>query len=163
MKKLFLVRHAKSSWGNSGVSDRFRDLNKRGKRDAPRMGDRLAARDVAIDRMITSPATRALKTAEIFTSALDFPGDELIIDERLYHADVEEILSIVYETPNYLNQIMLFGHNPGMTDLVNSLCLNYLDNLPTCGIFEFGYKIKNWSQIEDVAPENTILDYPKND
>ena len=161
MKKLFIVRHAKSSWGNPGILDLQRGLNKRGKRDAPRMGERLSARSVEIDRMITSPAVRARKTAEIISMALDHPWDELMIDERLYLAGVDEILTVIHEVPDYIDQVMVFGHNPGMTNLINTLCTFYLDNLPTCGIFELTYMIDTWSQVEDVAPEHTYYDYPK--
>jgi len=161
MKKLFLVRHAKSSWEDKKLLDHRRDLNKRGKRDAPVMGERLVARGIEVDRMISSTATRALKTAEMIAAELDHPWDELIIDERLYLASVEEILEIIHNLPGYLDQVMVFGHNPGMTDLINTLCMAYLDNLPTCGIFELTYKINVWSQIGDVAPEHIYFDYPK--
>lgn len=161
MKKLTLVRHAKSSWGDPGLSDRRRKLNKRGKDDALVMGDRLAARGVEADRMITSPATRALKTAETIVMALGHPWDELIIDERLYHASADEILEVVHDLPDYLDDIMLFGHNPGMTDLINMLYTAYLDNLPTCGVFELTYKIDAWPQVGDVPPEKIYFDYPK--
>jgi len=161
MKKLFLVRHAKSSWGDTNISDRRRDLSKRGKRDAPVMGERLASRGIEVDRMISSSATRAFKTAEMIAMALGHPWDELVIDERLYLANIEEILEIIHDQPDYIEQVMLFGHNPGMTDLINTLCTDYLGNLPTCGIFELIYKIDAWPQVGDVVPEHIYFDYPK--
>ena len=95
MKTLILIRHAKSSWNNPGVPDRLRPLNKRGKRDAPVMGERLAERGIEVDRVISSPATRALATAEAITGEIGFPWDEVIVDERLYHADKLEMLEVI--------------------------------------------------------------------
>ena len=161
MKKVILMRHAKSSWKDLGLTDLLRGLNRRGKNDVPIMGARLAARSVELDRIISSPAVRALKTAEMIMMALGHPLDELIIDERLYLASVDEIFGVIHNLPEYLDQVMLFGHNPGMTNLVNTLCAFYLENLPTCGIFELTYKINSWPQVGDVAPESTYFDYPK--
>ena len=161
MKKIILMRHAKSSWRNPGLTDLLRGLNRRGKNDAPIMGARLAARGAELDRIISSPAVRALRTAEMIMMAIGHPLDELIIDESLYLASVDEIFSVIHNLPDYLGQVMLIGHNPGMTNLVNTLCAFYLDNLPTCGIFELNYKINSWPQVGDVVPESTYFDYPK--
>ena len=117
MKVLILIRHAKSSWKNPGIPDRARPLNKRGKRDAPAMGERLAERGIEVDRVISSPATRALATAEVITEEIGFPWDEIIVDERLYHADKFEMLEVVQGLDDHLDCVMCFGHNPGLSGL----------------------------------------------
>jgi phosphohistidine phosphatase len=88
MKTLILVRHAKSSWKDRSLPDRMRPLNKRGKRDAPMMGQRLAKRGVDVELMISSPAKRAMATAEAMAEELDYPWDGIVAEERLYEADV---------------------------------------------------------------------------
>ncbi|MEN8171626.1 MAG: histidine phosphatase family protein, partial [Chloroflexota bacterium] len=100
-------------------------------------------------------------TAEIFARSLDHPWDELIIEERLYLASAEEILNVIHNQPDYLDQVMLFGHNPGMTELINLLSTSSISNLPTCGICELTYKIDSWFQVGDLPPDIELLDFPK--
>ena len=128
MKTLVIVRHAKSSWDDRGLSDHDRPLNRRGLRDAPVMGARLAEWGPPVDRVISSSAVRALATAELITQEMGLPWDEIVIDEALYHASEEEMLEIIQEQEDYLDGLMMFGHNPGMTCLVNDLSDLDLDN-----------------------------------
>jgi phosphohistidine phosphatase len=84
MKTLFLVRHAKSSWDDPALPDQDRPLNDRGKRDTPKMAERLAKRDVKPDLILSSPAMRALMTAEIIANKLDYKRKDIVVDDRLY-------------------------------------------------------------------------------
>ena len=161
MKTLILIRHAKSSWKNPGVPDRLRPLNKRGKRDAPVMGERLAERGLEVDRVISSPATRALATAEVITSEIGFPWEEVLVDERLYHADAPELLEVIQGLDDYLDCVMCFGHNPGLTDLVNHLSPYYVDNVPTCGVVELRFDVDTWALVGEFEPIEVDFDYPK--
>jgi phosphohistidine phosphatase len=161
MKTLILVRHAKSSWKQRGLPDRLRPLNKRGKRDAPMMGERLAKRRVEVDRVISSPATRALTTAEVIAEEIGHPWDEIVIDERLYHADADEILEVIQELPSHLDEVMLFGHNPGFTDLANTLVPHYIEMMPTCGVLQVKYDIDEWMELGEDEPAEVYFDYPK--
>jgi phosphohistidine phosphatase len=81
MKTLFLIRHAKSSWGDTAVPDKERPLDDRGKRDAPKLGKRLAKRDVKPDLILSSLAMRALATAEIIAKKLDYKLEDIVVDE----------------------------------------------------------------------------------
>ena len=83
MKTLFLIRHAKSSWDDTALPDKDRPLNDRGRRDAPKMGERLAKRDVKPSLILSSPAVRALRTAEIIAKKLDYRR-KIVVNERLY-------------------------------------------------------------------------------
>jgi len=93
MKTLFLVRHAKSSRDDTRLPDKDRPLNDRGKRDAPKMGKRLAKRDVRPELILSSPAMRALTTAEMIAKKLDYKLKEIVVDDRLYPGDADEMLT----------------------------------------------------------------------
>ncbi len=161
MKTLVIVRHAKSSWDNAVLSDHHRPLSKRGLRDAPIMGARLAQWGPPVDRVISSSATRALTTAEIITQEMGLPWDEIQIEDALYHASEEDILDLINEQDDYLDGLMIFGHNPGMTYLVNGLSDLDLDNLPTCGVAVLQFDVNSWSEIGDEIASTADFDFPK--
>src|SRR5437899_11500650 len=95
MKTLFLVRHAKSSWDDTALPDKDRPLNDRGKRDAPKMGERLAKRGVTPDLILSSPAKRALETAQIIAKKLDYKLADIVVDERLYATGADDLLDVI--------------------------------------------------------------------
>src|SRR5213594_3445645 len=95
MKMLFLVRHAKSSWDDTALPDKDRPLSDRGKRDAPKMGKRLAKRRVKPDLILSSPATRALTTAEIIAKKLDYKRKNILVNDRLYAVEASELLNVL--------------------------------------------------------------------
>src|SRR5207302_4503921 len=102
MKTLFLIRHAKSSWNDTALPDKDRPLSDRGRRDAPKMGKRLAKRDVKPDLILSSPARRALTTAEIIAKKLDYKLKEIVADDRLYASAVHDLLNVI---PARLDQL----------------------------------------------------------
>jgi phosphohistidine phosphatase len=161
MKTLVIVRHAKSSWNDPGLSDHQRPLSKRGLKDAPIMGARLADWGPPVDRIISSSATRALTTAELITHEMGLPWDEIQIEDALYHATEEEVIDLINEQDDYLDGLMLFGHNPGLTYLVNDLSDLDLDNLPTCGVVVLQFEVNSWSEIGDEIATSAELDFPK--
>jgi phosphohistidine phosphatase len=161
MKTLILIRHAKSSRKNPGVPDRLRPLNKRGKRDAPVMGERLAERGIEVERVICSSATRALATVEAITEEIGYPWDKVIVDERFYHADAPELLEVIQGLDDHLDCVMCFGHNPGLTDLGDYLCPYYIDNVPTCGVVELRFDVDTWALVGESEPIAVDFDYPK--
>ena len=161
MKTLVIVRHAKSSWDNPGLSDHERPLNNRGLRDAPTMGARLAELGPPVDKVISSSAVRALTTAELVTQEMGLPWDEIQIEDALYHATEEEMLEIIQEQDDYIDGVMIFGHNPGMTYLVNDLSDLDLGNLPTCGVAILQFDIESWTEIGDVQAVSEQWDFPK--
>ena len=160
-KTLTIVRHAKSSWDDPVLADFHRPLNPRGLRDAPRMGARLAKTGITPDRLVSSPANRALATAKIIAAALGLETRVIVPDERLYLASADMILRIVQEQPDEVSSLMLFGHNPGMTDLVHRLGDCPLANLPTGACVTFRVEVDRWAA---TGPDNTrleVVDYPK--
>jgi phosphohistidine phosphatase len=161
MKTLMLVRHAKSSWKERGLPDHERPLNKRGRRDVPIMGERLAQRGVEVDLIISSSAMRAVTTAEAMAEAFEYAWDEIVVDERLYEAYADEILEVIEEQDDWVDHLMLIGHNPGLTALANYLSSHDIENVPTCGVVGLRYDIKRWAEVEDAEPIEVDFDYPK--
>lgn len=161
MKTLILVRHAKSSWKDRSLPDWKRPLNNRGKRDAPMMGQRLAEQGVEVELMVSSPAMRAMATAEAMAEELDYPWDGIVAEERLYEADAEGILTVIEEQDDWIDQLMVVGHNPGLTALTNILSRSDVENVPTCGVAELAYDVERWMEIAEVRPVRFAFDYPK--
>ena len=119
MKTLFLIRHAKSSWDDPALPDKDRPLGDRGRRDAPKMGKRLAKRDVKPDLILSSPARRAFTTAEIMAKKLDYKLKHIVVDDRLYAGAVHDLLNVIHKLGDKLERVMLFGHNPELTELAH--------------------------------------------
>ncbi len=161
MKTLFLVRHAKSSWKDVSLPDALRPLSKRGRRDAPMMGRRLADRGVEVELIVTSPATRAVATAEALAEELSVPWDEVVADDRLYDADAEDILTVIEEQDEWIDSLMVIGHNPALTSLANYVGRADLDNVPTTGVVELQYDVSRWSEMASARPKEIVFDYPK--
>ncbi|MEQ9618745.1 MAG: histidine phosphatase family protein [Deltaproteobacteria bacterium] len=160
-KTLFLVRHAKSSWDDANIEDIERPLNKRGKADAPRMGKHLAGYEARPEVIISSPAVRAYKTAREIAAELGFKKSEVKIDEDLYSFDSSDIIEVIRGFDDVYQTIMLVGHNPAITRLVNELSGSSIDNVPTCGVALLRFNVKKWSGIKKGTGELLNFDYPK--
>ena len=161
--RLTLFRHAKSSWNNPGLADHDRPLSKRGRRDAPVMGARLAARGARPSAILSSTAKRALSTAKRVAEALDYPIEEIRSSRRLYFAGTHQILRFIMEQPAEWPEIIVVGHNPGFTDLANLLLPELrLDNLVTAGCVAMDFPADDWSEISQVRAKLLYWDYPKN-
>jgi phosphohistidine phosphatase len=160
MKKLFLIRHAKSSWDDATLADQERPLNERGRRDAPKIGGRLARREVKPDLILSSPALRALTTAKIIAGKLDYKRKHIIIDDRLYAAEADDLLEVIHELDDRLQCVMIVGHNPELSELAQRLC-GEIGHLPTGAVAEFGFAAKSWSDIGTCPAATVAFDYPK--
>jgi phosphohistidine phosphatase len=160
MKTLFLIRHAKSSWDDTALPDKDRPLNDRGKRDAPKMGKRLAKRDVQPDLILSSPAMRALTTAKIIAKKLDYKLEDIVVDDRLYAGEADDLLNVIHKLGNKLERVMLFGHNPELSELTHRFS-SKITRMPTCAVAEFTFVAKSWSDIGKATPAKVALDYPK--
>ena len=161
MKELILVRHAKSSWKDPTLSDHDRPLNKRGKRDAPEMGERLAASGYDPDLIVSSSADRALDTARTIAGKLGYPRERIAEEERLFHAGVAELLHVIRGVDDPVDILMLFGHNPGLTDLANHIGPREILNMPTCAVLHLRFEADTWSTVGEVPGDEVRYDYPK--
>ena len=163
MKQLYIIRHAKSSWGDFSLPDIERPLNERGKTDAPAMAKRLLDKKINIDAFVSSPAKRAKNTCSLFCTEYDVKEKDIIIIEKLYAAPAATFFEVINELDNKYKRVAIFSHNPGITDFVNTLCEKVqIDNMPTCGIFAVEASIEKWKDFKDAEKKFLFFDYPKN-
>lgn len=159
MKKLYLIRHAKSDWSNPSLDDFDRPLNKRGKKNAPFMGEVLFNKKVFPDLIISSPAYRARETAIQIASQISY-HDEIMYNEYLYEASLKTILEIVNYIDDENDEVFLIGHNPGLNMLAFYL-LDFNDNIPTCGILEIEFNCDTWREATKKNAKFVSFEYPK--
>lgn len=162
MKNLYLVRHAKSSWKYPDLSDFERPLNNRGKKDAPKMGHWLKKRKIHPDLIVSSPAIRASTTARVISEQIGYPVDQIEYQDLVYESGVSDLLKVIKSIDESVNSLMLFGHNPGITSLANTLSESYVDNIPTCGIYALMLKIAKWKDLADKCAVLDFFQFPKN-
>lgn len=161
MKRLCLIRHAKSSWNHPSVEDHERPLDERGEEDAKAMGEILTENKVKPDYILASPAKRASDTATLIAESIGFAKDQIITDENLYEAGVEDLLAIIQSLDNKHKSVLLVGHNPGLTYLANYLADDHVVNLPTCGAYCVDFDTNDWSEITVVDGKTVFVDSPK--
>ncbi len=161
-KTLYLIRHAKSSWSDPMLSDFERPLNKRGLRDAPFMARLLAGRmQQTVDAILSSPATRAMATADHFAEALGYPLHEIRKVPAMYEAAPWDVIEIIRGLENELHTVLLFGHNPSITFVANKYSEQYIPNVPTCGICQLEADITSWKDWNEHTARLTGFYYPK--
>ncbi len=161
-KTLYLARHAKSDWDRAALSDHDRILAQRGVRDASMMGRRLADSAISPELIISSTATRAVKTAQLIALEIGYPEDAIMQVSDIYDAYVDDLEPIIHEIDDTLTRVMLVGHNPGITELVNWLSGANISNIPTGGIVTLRSGSDNsWRGFSKAGAELIQYDYPK--
>lgn len=151
MKLLSLVRHGKSD-RHADLADRERPLNARGERAAPAMARRWLELDLVPDRMLTSPAVRAHRTAALFAGEFGIAPASIRLDERLYLASPGDLLEVIHDTPARCRHLMVFGHNPGISALARLLCDDLpLVELPTAAVCTVKSSARSWSRFESAT------------
>lgn len=161
MKKLLLVRHAKSSWDYPGLTDFERPLNKRGHHDAPMMGKILKEKNIIPDLIISSPASRAITTARYLAENMDFPLKNINTDERLYEAGPSDITNVISEVDKSVNSLMIVSHNPGLTEVADNLTGKVIENIVTSAIFSIDFNTDSWKNISKKNARIGFYEYPK--
>lgn len=147
MKILLILRHAKSSWSDPSLADIDRPLNKRGKRDAPRLGTWLREQDLVPDVILSSPAQRARKTAQAVSENSGYPGEiEVVAD--FYPGDPEAFTASLAALPDQIENVMIVAHNPGLEELLYELC-GESAHLPTAALAEVALPVESWRELED--------------
>lgn len=162
MKKLILLRHAKSDWGNLYLHDHDRPLNERGMRDAHMMGERLRDKNAQIDLIYSSSALRASQTAITIANAIKYPPQLVLYSKELYHATPDIIAQHIEVINDECESIMIVGHNNGITDFVNSLCEHVTNNMPTCAMAGFYIETTEWCKFFNATKKCWFYDFPKN-
>ena len=161
MKTVYFVRHAKSSWKDHSLADIDRPLNKRGQRDAPFMAKLLRGQNISVDQLVASPANRAFTTATHFAEAFGMEKSDILVLKDIYEAYPGKILQIIRAFTNDWNTVLMFGHNPAFTDVVNLFADRYIDNVPTCGIVRVDARIDDWSNFDEQNAKVAAFHYPK--
>ncbi len=160
-RQLFIVRHGKSDWSDPELRDIDRPLKNRGVRNAYAMAEFIKEKGLKPELMISSPAARALNTASIFFTVLDMKADEMLVDDRMYHASPGEIIEIVTEVQDNVHSIMIFGHNPSFTGLANIFLAEHIYNIPTAGLVFLDFAMDRWQEITKTKPVDYFFEYPK--
>lgn len=156
MKTLYIVRHAKSSWAYDGVDDADRPLKKRGINDAHMMANILKDKIERPDVFLSSSANRALHTAVIFSKTFKYPMANLKISSSLYSFSDGYLVKTIKALDNGFDSAIVFSHNHGINDFVNSFGNKFIDNVPTCGIVAIQFDTDHWKSIKR---GNTIISY----
>ncbi len=156
MKQLFLIRHAKSDWTNPELKDIERFLNERGYSNANRMAAKFNHKP---DLIITSPAIRAMSTALIFARNLNYKANNICIKQELYETSVKDYLSVINTIDNTYNTVLLFAHNPTISDVAQHLTQALPIELPTCAIAGISFEVTDWKKAKE--GNLFLFDYPK--
>jgi len=161
MKTLYIVRHAKSSWKVKDIPDEERPLLEKGKKRTKKIIEHLHDRDVVIDYLVCSHAVRALETAKILAKALKYPADKIRIDEQIYPGDVAGLRDLLLDIPLKYNSVMVVGHNPALTNLVNRLTRAKIDWIPTSGVVCIEFDTDKWEEIVEAKSRLKFVIFPK--
>jgi phosphohistidine phosphatase len=161
MKTLYLLRHAKSSWQQPELDDFERPLLEKGLKRSKLVIDYLLERKVAVDLIISSPAVRALATAKIFASAMNYPVEDIRKERKLYFGDADAYFEQFFDVPKTVNAMMLVGHNPAITTFANQFLKDKIDYLPTSGVVSLSFDIDNWENAGTAKRKVNFVVYPR--
>lgn len=161
VKDVCFVRHAKSNWDHPGLDDFDRPLDKRGLHDAPVMARKMKELSLAPQYIITSGAKRARATAEFFKKEFGLPDNCFEVNNNLYEASAETVYDVLRGAPDTAQFVYVFGHNPTLTWVANSIAGVHIDNVPTCGIVHAQLMISTWKKFKPEHAAFIGFHYPK--
>jgi len=156
MKIIYLIRHAKSAWNDSTITDYERVLNKRGLKDVSFMAKRLIELNFNSGLIICSPAKRTHQTLELIPKNIP-----ILFDSSIYEASLNDLTGLIQKLPNEHCEVSIIGHNPSLTYLSNYLTNDFIDNMPTCSIVKIELEIDNWNEIVNGIGIKKYFIYPK--
>jgi phosphohistidine phosphatase len=159
MKKLYMIRHAKSSWKDISLDDYDRPLNKRGQKNAPFMGKLLKQKGVKPDAILSSPANRAKTTAKLIANEIDYKN-YITFDENIYEAGSSTLFFILKELDDGIGTVFLVGHNPELNILAHKL-VGFHENIVTSGVLEIEFDSESWAEIDAQNAKLISYEYPK--
>jgi phosphohistidine phosphatase len=159
-KVLYIVRHAKSNWDYDNIADVDRPLKVKGIKNAYETARSIKLKYDLPELILSSPANRALHTAVIFTRVFGMSAGVIRIDDGFYESSVSYSLEKIRETDDDIGLLMVFGHNPDFTDLVNQFLGETLDNLPTSGAVCLEFSTDTWKTIDKSTLVRHSLIFP---
>lgn len=161
MKNVFLVRHAKAEEPKEGLSDFSRSLVEEGMNDAKNMAKKISGKISGNMLFISSPANRALETAHIFAERLNYPAAKILLKESVFDGPSEQFLTLLKETEDSYDTVVLFGHNPSISEFASLLIKDFQFDIPKAGVLEFDFSQNLWKEIEKHTGLLRRVDYPK--
>jgi len=156
MKKLYMVRHAKSSWKHD-VIDHERPLKGRGESDGKLVSGHVSENEKAPEKIISSDATRALSTAQYFKESFNILDDDFYTKHELYDFSGQNVMQVIKSLDDSYDRIMIVGHNHAFTSVANMLGNKYIDNLPTCGFVAIEFDVESWQEINKGKTTKTVF------
>lgn len=161
MKKLHLIRHAKSSWSDGSLADKDRPLNKRGLKSCRIMAPEIVKVGCCFDHVFCSPAVRAQLTIEHICQSLTEREIKWQLDDALYTFDTQVLWEWCRGLDNAMSDVMIIGHNPAMTDFCNEVSNCNIENIPTCGYVQLGFARSSWQDLSSGSCELLSFLKPK--
>lgn len=161
MKELIIIRHAKAEPATTSLGDMDRPLNERGKRDAPLMGGVLKARGAEPDLIVSSPAKRAIETAERIAEAVGYDSARIAVYDSVYLQEAPLLLELIRSLKDEHHRAYLIGHNPHLSELVTRLTGEGVGQLPTCGVAAIQFAVDAWAYVMEGSGRLVFFEYPK--
>jgi len=161
MKRIYIIRHAKSSWSDLSLDDFDRPLKKRGKEDIKNIAQWLKKEGIKPDKIVSSPAKRAVKTLKILETVLNIKKNIINFDKNIYEAHVGYLIKMIEKLDNRYNNVFIIGHNPSLSELSEYFTDTIITNIPTSGVMAIEFEIKKWSEIKNKKGKILFFIYPK--
>jgi phosphohistidine phosphatase len=161
MKNLYLVRHAKAGWHDPALADFDRALTKKGRWQAEQMSWRLHKKGVIPERLVSSPANRAIETAEIFADTLGIDRHNIMQRIEIYEGGAEALAAVVRALSDQDNTVMLFGHNPAISHFIQWLTGKSANSMETCGIARIDIAEERWNDAGEGCGKLIWYEYPE--
>lgn len=163
MKKLLFMRHARSASTQSGQTDFERSLTPRGRLEAPMMALALTRHGVRPELIISSPAVRALLTARLVANELSLADHVILLEPVLYEASTDHYLELINGLSEGVQSVLLVGHNPGITEFVNTLAPGEMGEMPQGGLAGVGVDLLRWSEVRGNCGRLLFVEHPVKD
>jgi len=161
MKQLLLVRHATAAWNSAELEDFNRPLNQAGDAEAIKMAAQLVSRQITPELLVSSPALRAISTARYFADILNINRKKIQEETAIYEATVPDLLKIISRFDDNYTCVALFGHNPGVTNLLLKLTNEDIYDFPTCGMALIEFPFDSWNLVSGGTGELKFFEYPR--
>ncbi|PIE32429.1 hypothetical protein CSA56_15585 [candidate division KSB3 bacterium] len=160
MKTLYIVRHAKAISRESGINDFKRSLSKQGQNDAKAMAKRLQKKGISPDLLLSSPADRALETAHLFAGQFEYPIQNIQFNDHIYDEDAGALREIVKQLDDRFHAVMMFGHEPSLSEFARELLQDTEIALRTTGVLGISLEIDHWQELSEKSGSLMLFDFP---
>ena len=155
------MRHAKSTWEFPELKDEDRPLVDKGIKRTKKIIKFLSKKNVKPDIILSSHAVRALETAKIVAEGLNYPVKDIVMEQKVYESNIENLFNVVYGIANNKNTMVMVGHNPTITNFANYFLTEYVDYLPTSGVVCIEFETDKWNEIVSAKKQTRFIIYPK--